>query len=185
MMRICRWSWHARTTSTRVGGSRMTWTGRASRRSSTTTAAARSSTRRIFARPRRSSSSGPTWRQDDKVADILNRVVDWHDDELWREADPRHVEKMSEDIGLEDFKLGAVPEPSWRRSRKSSVNWTRTPHEVPEVAPSLTWASDRSTYLEPGGGTTASLKSKRSCKRRPFIAIRCRASASGSSLLRR
>ena len=47
--------------------------------------------------------------QDDKVADILNRVVEWHDDELWWEADPRHVEKMLEDIGLEDCKPGAVP----------------------------------------------------------------------------
>ena len=48
-------------------------------------------------------------RQDDKVADILNRVVEWHDDELWWEADPRHVEKMLEDIGLEDCKPGALP----------------------------------------------------------------------------
>ena len=48
-------------------------------------------------------------RQDDKVADIFYRVVEWHDDELWWEADPRHVEKMLEDIGLEDCKPGAVP----------------------------------------------------------------------------
>ena len=47
--------------------------------------------------------------EDDKVADILNRVLEWHDDELWWEADPRHVEKMLEDIGLEDCKPGAVP----------------------------------------------------------------------------
>ena len=48
-------------------------------------------------------------RQDDKVTDILNRVVEWHDDELWWEAHPRHVEKMLEDIGLEECKPGAVP----------------------------------------------------------------------------
>ena len=30
-------------------------------------------------------------------------------DELWWEADSRHVEKMLEDIGLEDCKPGAVP----------------------------------------------------------------------------
>ena len=48
-------------------------------------------------------------RQPDKVADILNRVVEWHDDELWWEAYPRHVEKMLEDIGLGDCKPGAVP----------------------------------------------------------------------------
>ena len=47
-------------------------------------------------------------RQDDKVADILNHVVEWHDDELWWEADPRHVEKKLEDIGLVDCKPGAV-----------------------------------------------------------------------------
>ena len=46
--------------------------------------------------------------QDNKVADILTRVVEWHDDELWWEADPRHVE-MLEDVGLEDCKPGAVP----------------------------------------------------------------------------
>ena len=44
--------------------------------------------------------------QDDKVADILNRVAEWRDDEVWWEADPRHVEKMLEDIGLEDCKPG-------------------------------------------------------------------------------
>ena len=32
-------------------------------------------------------------RTDDKVADILNRVVE-KDEELWDEADPRHMEKM-------------------------------------------------------------------------------------------
>ena len=48
-------------------------------------------------------------REDDKVADILNRVVELRDDELWREADPRHVEKMLEDIGLEECKPGVVP----------------------------------------------------------------------------
>ena len=47
-------------------------------------------------------------RQDDKVADIVNRVVEWLDDELWWEADLRGVEKMLEDIGLEDCKPGAV-----------------------------------------------------------------------------
>ena len=48
-------------------------------------------------------------RQDDKVAGILNRLVEWHDDELWWEADPRHLGKMLEDIGLEVCKPGAVP----------------------------------------------------------------------------
>ena len=48
-------------------------------------------------------------RQDDKVADILNRVVEWYFDALWWEADPWHVKKMLEEIVLEDCKLGAVP----------------------------------------------------------------------------
>ena len=52
-----------------------------------------------------SSILGPE-RQDDKVADILNRVVAWRDDEVWWEADSRHVEKKLEDIGLVDCRLG-------------------------------------------------------------------------------
>ena len=53
-------------------------------------------------RPRsgRSTSSrcGRCWaRADDKVADILNRVKD---EELRYEADPRHVEKMLNDVEL-------------------------------------------------------------------------------------
>ena len=42
-----------------------------------------------------------------KVRSILG--PEHHDDELWWEADPRHVEKMLEDIGLEDCKPGALP----------------------------------------------------------------------------
>ena len=52
-----------------------------------------------------SSILGPE-RQDDKVADILNRVVEWRDDEVRWEADQRHVEKLLEDIGLVDCRLG-------------------------------------------------------------------------------
>ena len=48
-------------------------------------------------------------RTDDKVADILNRVVEWKDEELWYEADPRHVEKTLNDMELEECKESVVP----------------------------------------------------------------------------
>ena len=48
-------------------------------------------------------------RTDDKVADILNRVVEWKDEELWYEADPRHVEKMLNDMELGECKESVVP----------------------------------------------------------------------------
>ena len=39
-------------------------------------------------------------RTDGNVADILNRVVEWKDAELWYDADPRDVEKMLSDMEL-------------------------------------------------------------------------------------
>ena len=48
-------------------------------------------------------------RSDDKVADVLNRVVEWKDDEFWYEADPRHVETMLSDMGMSDCKAGLLP----------------------------------------------------------------------------
>ena len=48
-------------------------------------------------------------RSDDKVADVLNRVVEWKQDELWYEADPRHVEKMLSDMGMSDCNAGTLP----------------------------------------------------------------------------
>ena len=48
-------------------------------------------------------------RTDDKVADILNRVVGCKDEELWYEADPRHVGKMLNDMELEKCKDSVVP----------------------------------------------------------------------------
>ena len=39
---------------------------------------------------------------DDKEISILNRVVRWCDDNLLYEADPRHVEKLLRDAGLEE-----------------------------------------------------------------------------------
>jgi hypothetical protein len=48
-------------------------------------------------------------RKDDRVADILNRVIEWKPDELQYEADRRHVEKMIEAMEMNECKLGAVP----------------------------------------------------------------------------
>ena len=41
-------------------------------------------------------------RADDTEVTILNRVVRWADNEVSFEADPRHVEKMLQDVKLED-----------------------------------------------------------------------------------
>ena len=46
---------------------------------------------------------------DDKEVSILNRVVRWCDDCLLYEADPRHVEKLLRDAGLEDCKSLSTP----------------------------------------------------------------------------
>ena len=46
---------------------------------------------------------------DDKEASILNRVVRWCDDCLLYEADPRHVDKLLRDAGLEDCKPLTTP----------------------------------------------------------------------------
>ena len=46
---------------------------------------------------------------DDKEVSILNRVVRWCDDCLLYEADPRHVEKLLRDAGLEKCKPMGTP----------------------------------------------------------------------------
>ena len=47
--------------------------------------------------------------KDDKEASILNRVVRWCDDCLLYEADPRHVEKLLREAGLENCKSLNTP----------------------------------------------------------------------------
>ena len=51
---------------------------------------------------------GPDAR-DKKTIDILGRVVEWRADELWWEADPRHVERILETMGLKDGNASVVP----------------------------------------------------------------------------
>ena len=46
---------------------------------------------------------------DDKAISILNRVVRWEKDHLRYEADPRHVEKLARDLGMENSKPYATP----------------------------------------------------------------------------
>jgi hypothetical protein len=48
-------------------------------------------------------------RGDAKVVDVLNRIIEWKDDELWYEADPRHAEKMLRDMGMDSCNASAVP----------------------------------------------------------------------------
>ena len=51
---------------------------------------------------------GPTAR-DQKTIVILGRVVEWRVDELWWEADPRHVEKILDACGMKDGNASVVP----------------------------------------------------------------------------
>ena len=51
---------------------------------------------------------GPEAR-DQKSIVILGRVVEWHADELWWEADPRHVEKILEACGMGEGNGSVVP----------------------------------------------------------------------------
>jgi len=46
---------------------------------------------------------------DDKEVSILNRIVRWMDDCLLYEADPRHVEKLLREAGLENCKSLSTP----------------------------------------------------------------------------
>jgi hypothetical protein len=41
-------------------------------------------------------------KDDAKIADILGRTVEWRENELWYEADPRHVEKMLESMDMRE-----------------------------------------------------------------------------------
>ena len=47
--------------------------------------------------------------KDQKSIDILGRVVEWREGELWWEADPRHVEKIIEAMGLQEGNSSVVP----------------------------------------------------------------------------
>lgn len=53
--------------------------------------------------------------QDDRVIRILNRVVEWTEDGIWYEADPRHVEIILRELGLQG-KSKAVVTPGEKES---------------------------------------------------------------------
>ena len=46
---------------------------------------------------------------DDKEVSVPNRIVRWCDDCLLYEADPRHVEKLLREAGLENCKSVTTP----------------------------------------------------------------------------
>ena len=46
---------------------------------------------------------------DDKEVSILNRVVRWENGDILYEADPRHVEKLLRDLGMENCKPLTTP----------------------------------------------------------------------------
>ena len=46
---------------------------------------------------------------DQKSIDILGRVVEWREGELWWEADPRHVERIIGSMEMEDCNGSVVP----------------------------------------------------------------------------
>ena len=48
-------------------------------------------------------------KTDDKEISILNRVVRWTEDGILYEADPRHVEKLLRDLGMENCKPLSTP----------------------------------------------------------------------------
>ena len=90
---------------------------------------------------------------DDKEVSILNRVIRWTEDALLYEADPRHVEKLLRNAGLEDCKpLGTpgVKEPvsegkAWFEAESAPDG------EVDGEAsrlPSIGLAPDGSSYLD-------------------------------------
>ena len=49
---------------------------------------------------------------DDKAISILNRIVRWEKDHLRYEADPRHVEKLSRDLGMDGSRFYSTLESS-------------------------------------------------------------------------
>ena len=65
--------------------------------------------------------------QDDKEGEILNRKVYWTNHGIEFEADPSHVEKILEEMGMEDCNSSAVPgshEETWRyRSVVARANY--------------------------------------------------------------
>ena len=58
---------------------------------------------------------------DDKEISILNRIVRWTEEGLLYEADPRHVEKLLRDAGMEDCK--PITTPGVNGPKSSGAAW--------------------------------------------------------------
>jgi len=92
---------------------------------------------------------------DDKEVSILNRVIRWSHSSLLYEADPRHVEKLLRDSGLENcnaLNTPGVKEPT--NSEKSWFEGESTPHgEVDNTRGPVSpgdHGADGSPYLDRG-----------------------------------
>ena len=48
-------------------------------------------------------------RRDAKVAEVLGRTIEWRETEMWYEADPRHVERMLEDMDMKTCNACVIP----------------------------------------------------------------------------
>ena len=97
---------------------------------------------------------------DDKEVSILNRIIRWTEDSLLYEADPRHVEKLLRDAGLED--CNALGTPGVKQPTDADKSWFEgesAPHGEVDgdanrlvsigVAPESTdIAADGSQYLD-------------------------------------
>ena len=92
---------------------------------------------------------------DDKEVSILNRIVRWAEDALLYEADPRHVEKLLRDAGLENCKPVTTPgvkeptstERAWFEGEDHQKdNWAGH-----REAPAADVSSDGSPFLDRAG----------------------------------
>ena len=82
--------------------------------------------------------------EDDKEVSILNRVIRWTEDALLYEADPRHVEKLLKEAGLECCK--ALNTPGMKEPTNTEKSWFEG-----EVAPCEEPGSSNVSGALPGG----------------------------------
>jgi hypothetical protein len=96
---------------------------------------------------------------DDKEVSILNRIIRWKEDCLLYEADPRHVEKLLKEAGLEDCnalgtpgtKLPTDSAKAWFEGEDAPPRRDEVPtggHQSPGWAGSANTAADGSQYLD-------------------------------------
>ena len=67
-------------------------------------------------------------RRDAKVAEVLGRTIKWREEEMWYEADPRHVERMLEDMDMETCSECVTPGSKGPQKRKMKKTLTPKCH---------------------------------------------------------